>query len=95
MRIVLFIISLILLAEAVSDSIHFGSDEFKHILFVIEVAAEEEPVGERDSLNADKFCSQNLIYNTNIFNLKQFYPFYEKNNLPFDSHIIFSPPPES
>jgi len=93
MRIILFIISFILLAEAGVDSI-FNLKSNTEVFFALEGAAEEELPVEKDNSNSDKQFIEKYIYNNNYFRQKQNYALSVEYNLVFVSHPIFSPPPE-
>ncbi len=93
MRIILFIISFILLAEAGFDSIF--SDKYNTVVLIaFEGATEEELPVEKDNLNSDKHFTEYFISNNNLYRDKKNYALLIKYNLPFVSHPIFSPPPE-
>jgi hypothetical protein len=93
MRIILFIISFTLLAEAGVDTI-FNKTGNALVYFALEGTAEEELPIEKDNLNPDKQFIEKYIYNNNYFRQKQNYALSIKYNLVFVSHPIFSPPPE-
>jgi hypothetical protein len=93
MRIILFIISFILLAEAgIYSNVHEKENVF--IYLTAEGATEEELPVEKDNLNSDKQFAATFIFNNNYYTKNQNYALSVKYTLSIVYHPIFSPPPE-